>query len=102
MKETELNKQKLKTLRQLKAAGIDTRKKLEKLTGREMFENSIIRPEMGNIFELQDALKMRKEYDWIMDGIDPNQVSKEKQSNADDDRKEGATLPSETYEGAGY
>ena len=70
MKEAELNKQKLKTLRQLKAAGIDTRKKLEKLTGREMFENSIIRPEMGNIFELQDALKMRKEYDWIMDGID--------------------------------
>lgn len=102
MKEKDLDKQKLRTLRQLKAAGIDTRKKLDKLTGREMYEDTQLRSEMGNIFVLQDHLKMRKEYDWIMDGIDEEPAMRKEERNADDGRAEGRGIYTETYENAGY
>ena len=86
---TELDKQKLKTLQRLKEAGIDTRKKLDKLTGRDMYENPVLRGEMGNIFLLQDSLKMRKEYDWIMDGTDEEMAGKEADKYVRDDRNSG-------------
>lgn len=102
MKEIELNKQKLKTLRQLKAAGIDTRKKLDKLSGREMYEDTQLRSEMGNIFVLQDHLKMRKEYDWIMDGIDEEPAARGEDKNADDDRTAAGRVYPETHAPDGY
>ena len=101
MKEIELNKQKLKTLRQLKAAGYDTRKKLDKLDGRAIFKHNLT-GEMGNIFDLQDAVKMRKEYDWIMDGVDPEPERKEARKNADDDRATADRVYPETYAPDGY
>ena len=85
----ELDKQKLKTLQRLKEAGIDTRKKLDKLTGREMYEIPALRGEMGNIFLLQDSLKMRKEFDWIMDGTDEEPAHKEVEKHGFDERTAG-------------
>lgn len=86
----ELDKQRIKTLQKLKEAGIDTRKKLDKLTGRDMYENPVLRGEMGNIFLLQDSLKMRKEYDWIMDGTDEEPADKEADKYAQNDRYSGS------------
>ena len=77
-----LDKTKLKTLEKLKEAGFDTAAKVRTLEARQMLKLGLV-SEMGNIFDLQDAIKANhSEFAWIMDGEDPKPVKKEAPKNA--------------------
>ena len=86
-KKTGLDRAKIKTLEKLKEAGFDTAAKIRVLDARQMLKEGLA-GEMGNIFDLQDAIKANhSELAWLMDGEDPKPVKKEAAKNADDNRK---------------
>ena len=86
-KKTGLDRSKIKTLEKLKEAGFDTAAKIRILDARQMLKEGLA-GEMGNIFDLQDAIKANhSELAWLMDGEDPKPVKKEAAKNADDNRK---------------
>ena len=100
-----VDRSKLKTLDKLKDKGFDTANKIKTLDGRLILKNGLT-AEMGNIFELQDAIKANhSELAWLMDGEDPKPGKKEAQIYADDDRDagdEGSGIYTETYETGNY
>lgn len=91
-----IDKSKLKTLEKLKELGFDTRKKIEALDGREMF-NQGLTAEMGNIFDLQDAFKKHGELAWLLDGVDPMPVKKEAAKHGMQERNTGAVSANHGY-----
>ena len=92
-KKTGLDRSKIKTLEKLKEAGFDTAAKIRMLDARQMLKEGLA-GEMGNIFDLQDAIKANhSELAWLMDGEDPKPVKKEAVKNADDNRKPAETRP---------
>ena len=89
-KKNGIEKAKLKALEKLKEAGFDTAAKIKTLEARQMLKLGLAN-EMGNIFDLQDAIKANhSELAWLMDGEDPKPVKKEAPKNADDNRKPAA------------
>ena len=92
-KKTGLDRAKIKTLEKLKEAGFDTAAKIRILDARQMLKEGLA-GEMGNIFDLQDAIKANhSELAWLMDGEDPKPVKKEAAKNADDNRKPAEAAP---------
>ena len=86
-KKTGLDRAKIKTLEKLKEAGFDTAAKIRILDARQMLKEGLA-GEMGNIFDLQDAIKdNHSELAWLMDGEDPKPVKKEAAKNEDDNTK---------------
>ena len=86
-KKTGLDRSKIKTLEKLKEAGFDTAAKVRTLEARQMLKLGLAN-EMGNIFDLQDAIKANhSELAWLMEGEDPKPVKKEAAKNADVNRK---------------
>ena len=89
-KRTGLDRAKVKTLEKLKEAGFDTAAKVRTLEARQMLKLGLA-SEMGNIFDLQDAIKANhSELAWLMEGEDPKPVKKEAAKNADENRKPAA------------
>ena len=89
-KKTGLDRAKVKTLEKLKEAGFDTAAKIRVLDARRMLKEGLA-GEMGNIFDLQDAIKANhSELAWLMEGEDPKPVKKEAAKNADENRKPAA------------
>lgn len=93
-KTTGIERGKINTLNKLKDAGYDTAAKIKALDGREIYRTSLT-GEMGNIFELQDAIKANhSELAWLMDGEDPKPAKREEVKDAledggNDNRNEG-------------
>jgi hypothetical protein len=97
-----IDRSKLKTLDKLKDKGFDTANKIKTLDGRLILKNNLT-AEMGNIFELQDAIKANhSELAWLMDGEDPKPSKKEEPNYADDDRSAESGVYTEAYEADNY
>lgn len=72
-----IDQDKLQTLSRLKEEGFDTANKIKALGGREIYVAGLT-DEMGNIFDIQDAIKANhSEIAWLLDGEDPKPVRKE-------------------------
>ena len=88
-KKTGLDRAKIKTLEKLKEAGFDTAAKIRILDARQMLKEGLA-GEMGNIFDLQDAIKANhSELAWLMDGEDPKPAKKEVVKRDHNDGKHG-------------
>lgn len=80
-----IDRSKINTLTKLKEKGFDTANKIKTLDGREIYKQGLT-SEMGNIFELQDAIKANHiELAWLMDGEDPKAGKKEEARSEQED-----------------
>ena len=75
-----VDRAKINTLNRLKEKGFDTANKIKALDGREIFRSDLT-GEMGNIFDLQDAIRANhSELAWLMDGDDPKPAAKREEA----------------------